>query len=219
VILNLSDFIVKDFVYKQSPDGSYALKDGELIRENINDVIDTILEMLEKIYNNLITLNNLNLGRTECDVYLLNQALTRYSRDLFGELRLDGKIQELRKKGTITEKQQNSLAKYYDYGFKIDSRAPYIHRQLSIFLYWLSLLKPFAVYPDGPIAKPLAVAFKFHNEYISYLLALALLKTFDRTIRIHRQKDLFYDFLYDLHYRNLSRSSLEYFLFAYVEKA
>ena len=218
MVLNLSGFIAKDFVFKQNSDGSYLFSNGEFIRENINDVVDTILEILSQIYSNIMTFNNLNLGRIECNDYLLNQALTRYSRDLFGEMRLDAKIQDLRKTGSISEKQQNSISKYYDYGFKIDSRAPYIHRQLSILLYWLSVLKPFAIYPDNSVVRPMVVAFEFHNEYISYLLALSLLKTFDRTLTLHKQKELFYDFLYDLHYRNLSRSSLEYFLFAYIKK-
>ena len=219
MVLNISGFLARDLVYKQNPESSYIIEDGELVRENINDVVDTFLEILEHIYTNIVTLNKVNPGRIECNEYLLNQALTRYSRDIFGELRLDAKIKNLKKTGNITERQQSSLSEYSDYGFKIDSRNPYIHRQLSNFLYWLSVLKPFAIYPeDISIVKPLGVAFEFHNEYISYLLALALLKTLDRTLIIHKQRQLFYDFLYDLHYRNLARSSLEFFLYAFIKK-
>ena len=40
--LQLTNFIMRDFVYKQNPDGSYLIKDCELEKENRNDIIDTI---------------------------------------------------------------------------------------------------------------------------------------------------------------------------------
>jgi hypothetical protein len=75
------------------------------------------------------------------------------------------------------------------------------------------VLKPFAIYPDrnNPI-RELGVAFEFHNEYVSYLLCLSSLKVFNYYLDIHKSRDSFYDFLYDLHFRSLSRSSLEFFL-------
>jgi hypothetical protein len=217
--LNLTDIALNDFVYKQNPDYSYIFNtDGSLQGNDMNAIVDTILENLKKIYGNIVTQNKINPGKIICNDYLLVQALTRYSRDIFGELRLLSKIESLRKLGVLTETQKNQLAQFPDYGFKIDSRSPYIHRQLAVLLYWLSVLKPFAVYPDnGDIVKDLGVAFEFHNEYISYFLCLSFLKVFNCYLGIHKSRDIFYDFLYDLHFRNLSRSSLEFFLWDNIE--
>ena len=217
MILHLTSFIARDFVYKQNPDGSYILDNGYFVPENRNDVVDTILSMLHKIYTNIVRINRVNPGRIECNVPLLDQALTRYSRDIFGELRLNAKIDYYERIGRLLKEQRDNLAMYYDYGLKVDSCSPYIHRQLANLLYWLSVLKPFAVYPeDNTMVKPLGVAFEYHNEYVSYLLAVAMLKAFGLTLSIHREKDMFCDFLYDLHFRKLSRSSIEFFLDAYV---
>jgi hypothetical protein len=219
MLLKLTDFAVKDFVYKQNPDHSYIITEkGDFQLEDRNAIVDTVLSMLQQIYTNVVTLNKINPGRIECNVYLLDQAFTRYSRDVFGELRLSAKINYLQKVGAITESQGKQLSRFSDYGLKIDSCSPYIHRQLSILLYWLSILKPFAIYPDGSIEKSLGVAFEFHNEYISYIFCLSLLKTFNYTLGIHKNRDMFYDFLYDLHFRSLSRSSLEFFLGNYIKK-
>jgi hypothetical protein len=214
MILNLTDIVLKDFFYHQNPDRSYVFNsNGDFQEEDRNAIVDTILSVLKEIYKGIVTANRVNPGRIECNVYLLNKVLTRYSRDIFGELRLLAKIANLRKLGRLTELQANQLARFSDYGLKTDSCMPYIHRQLSILLYWLSVLKPFAIYPDGSgIERQLGPAFEFHNEYISYILCLAILKAFNVSLDIHKNKDDFYDFLYDLHFRNLSRSSLEFFL-------
>jgi hypothetical protein len=214
MILNLTDFVLKDFIYRQNPDHSYVYDEkGDFQLENGNAIIDTILWILKQIYTNIVKINKVDPGKIECNEYLLYQALARYSRDVFGELRLQARIDYLQKLGRITEGQVNQLSRFYDYGLKIDSRSPYIHRQLSFLLYWLSVLKPFAIYPDESYtAKRLGVAFEFHNEYISYILCLSFLKAFNYSLSIHTNKDIFNDFLYDLHFRNLSRSSLEFFL-------
>jgi hypothetical protein len=219
MILSLVDFIVRDFVYKQNPDTSYVIKNEKFVLEDRNGIIDIILKTLEQIYTNIVTHYRLNPGRIECNVYLLDQALTRYSRDLFGETRLANKINQLKTLGRITDSQKEWLSEFSDYGFKIDSCRPYFHRQLSVLLYWLAALKPFAIYPEDDCSpKELGVAFEFHNEYISYLLCLVFLKVFNITLTIHRNRDIFYDFLYDLHFRRMSRSSLEFFLGKYMER-
>jgi hypothetical protein len=213
MILNLTDLAFKDLVYRQNPDLSYDFDEkGDFRLMDGNAVVDTFLSTLKQIYVNLITLNKIKPGRMECNEYLFYKALSRYSRDVFGELRLQSRIDYLQKLGRITEGQKNQLSRFYDYGLKIDSRSPYVHRQLAVLLYWLAVLKPFALYPDGSDSvKRLGVAFEFHNEYISYSLCLSFLKVLDCYLDIHKQKDGFYDFLYDLHFRNLSRSSLEFF--------
>ena len=175
------------------------------------------MDVLGKIYTNIVTVNNINPGKIMCNDYLLEKAITRYSRDVFGERRLSEKINYLQATGRITQSQNNNLSEFDDYGLKINSQTPYIHRKLSNLLYWLSILKPFAIYPNNNSAvMPLGVAFEFHNEYISYLLAIALLRVYGKTLTLHKNRHLFYDFLYSLHFRNLSRSSLEFFLYAYI---
>jgi hypothetical protein len=218
--LKLTDFVLRDFVYKQNPDHSYVLdKTGDFILEDRNAIIDAVLTTLEKIYTNIIVVNKVNPGKIECNEYLLDKAFSRYSRDVFGELRFQARIDNLQRLGRITNEQGNQLSRFYDYGLKIDSRSPYVHRQLSVFLYWLAVLKPFTLYPDKntPVNR-LGVAFEFHNEYVSYLLCLSFLKVFNYSFNIHTHKDGFYDFLYDLHFRNLSRSSLEFFLGEHIRK-
>jgi hypothetical protein len=220
MILNLTDIVLKDFVYKQNPDGSYIVDtNGNLLREDRNAIIDTFLSILKKVYTNIVTINKINPGNIECNVYLLDKALARYSRDIFGELRLSARIDYLQKLGAITETQKIQVAQFFDYGLKIDSCSPYAHRQLSVLLYWLSVLKPFAIYTDGSgVEKALGVAFEFHNEYISYLLCLSFLKVFNCYLDMHKSRDGFYDFLYDLHFRSLSRSSLEFFLGEHIKR-
>jgi hypothetical protein len=214
MIPKLTDFVFRDFIYKQNPDHSYAFDErGDFQLVERNAVVDVVLSTLKQIYTNIVTANNVNPGKIECNEYLLDKALSRYSRDVFGELRLQARIGRLQKLGRITEEQKNQISQFHDYGLKIDSRSPYIHRQLSVLLYWLAVLKPFAVYPDeSDLAKSLGVAFEFHNEYISYILCLSFLKALNYSLDIHTHRDRFYDFLYDLHFRNLSRSSLEFFL-------
>jgi hypothetical protein len=210
---------MKDFVYKQNPDGSYAFNNGEFQLEDRNAIVDAILETLKKIYVGIVTQNNVNPGRIECNVFLLDQALTRYSRDVFGESRLNAKIEYLGNLGVLTKVQRDQLSMFFDYGLKVDSCKPYIHRQAADVLYWLSVLKPFGIFPDkeGIKSSSLGVAFEFHNEYISYILVLCMLAVFRITLDIHKNKDAFYDFLYDLHFRNLSRSSLEFFLHSNIK--
>jgi hypothetical protein len=216
--LKLTDIALKDFVYKQNPDNSYIFDvNGDFLLEDRNAVIDTIISALKKIYTNIVNSNKINPGEIMCNVYILDQALTRYSRDIFGKSRLFARVNRLKKLGVITETQKEQLSRFYDYGLKTDSVSPYIHRKLAVLLYWLSVLKPFSVYSNkGDVLARLGVAFEFHNEYISYLLCLAFLKAYDCSLSVHKNKVMFYDFLYDLHFRRLSRSSLEFFLQKYV---
>jgi hypothetical protein len=178
----LFDFVFKDLVYKQQPDDSYIFdENGEFEKVDRNQVVDAILDLLKKIYAGIVTRNQVNPGEIRCNAYLLDKALTRYSRDIFGELRLDAKVKNLKRLGRITERQEKQLAVYSDYGLKTDSRSPYLHRRLANLFYWLSVLKPFSIYTDGKsgIEAALGVAFEFHNEYVSYLLMLSILKLFN----------------------------------------
>jgi len=54
--------------------------------------------------------------------------------------------------------------------------------------------------------------FEYHNEFTTYVIVMMILELINCTIDIHETPPLFRQFLYDLHYRKLSRSALEFFL-------
>jgi len=214
--LDFSRHVLFDYVYLQNPDWTYAFDpatDDFKLRDK-NSVIDAILSILRQIYTNIITTNKVNLHAPKCDVILLDQALNKYSRDIYGGSRLKARIENNKQLTTIPK---NNLLKFSDYGFKIDSTSPYIHKEIAVLLYWLSIMKPFSIEPPHNSIKKLGLAGKFHNEYISYLIVQAALQLYDLRLTIHEKDLMFQEFLYDLHYRNLSRSSLEFFLDEYLK--
>jgi hypothetical protein len=213
---NFFDHILFDYCYIQNPDGSYIFdfSTDDFKLRNKNEVIDATLGILKQIYINIITKKNIQLRDPDCNIVLLDQVLYKYSRDIYGGKRLQARIDNYKQ---ITSTPKNNLLKFSDYGLKIESTSPYIHRRIAVLLYWLSVIKPFSIEPTQQSIKSLGLAGKFHNEFISYLLAQAALNLFDRRLTIHENALTFGEFLYDLHYRNLSRSSLELFLHKYIE--
>ncbi|MGP1458939.1 MAG: hypothetical protein ACTTKL_06490 [Treponema sp.] len=219
-MINFSAAFLQDYVYMQEPNGDYRFdpKTGDIALRDKNASVNTIFDILRGIYSNIIKKNNVELYDIDCDVVLLDQALSKYSRDVYGESRLTARITHLKQ---LPEAAKKQLLQCADYGIKIDSTAPYIHRRIAVLLYWLSTLKPFsikasAITPEQKIK--LEPALEFHNEYMSYLLVMAALRVYNLQLGIHKSPQLFHDFLYDLHYRKLSRSSLEFFLYAHIEE-
>ena len=215
--LSFSSHILFDYVYRQNFDGSYIFdpKTDDFQLRNKNEAIEAIFEVLEQIYINIITQNKVKIFKPDCNIVLLDQALYKYSRDIYGEKRLQARINQSKQ---LTETPKNNLLKFYDYGFKIDSTSPYIHREIAVLLYWLSVLKPFSIEPIKESLKILGLAGKFHNEYMSYILVQSALQLFNLKLSVHKNMVIFSEFLYELHYRKLSRSSLEFFLFKYIQK-
>ena len=216
--LNFYQHILFDYCYQQNPDGTYDFDTitNDLKLRNKNEVIDDILCVLEQIYSNLLSLKGIdkNIQKPVCNIILLDQALTKYSRDIYGGKRLQARIENF---NLLPTEQNDNLKKFFDYGLKIESTSPYIHRKIAVLLYWLSVLKPFSIEASQQIIKKLGFAGKFHNEYMSYLLMQAALNVFDLRINLHDKLVDFSEFLYDLHYRSLSRSSLELFLNEYIK--
>jgi hypothetical protein len=176
--LNFSNHIIFDYCYKQNQDGSYIFNpstdDFEL--RNKNHAIDAILGILRQIYINIITQKGIEIHDPDCNIILLDQVLYKYSRDIYGEKRLQARIDHTKQ---LTETPKNNLLKFSDYGFKIDSTSPYIHREIAVLLYWLSVLKPFSIEPTPQSLKALGFAGKFHNEFISYLLVQSSLQIYN----------------------------------------
>ena len=214
--LNLCNHVLFDYCYQQNPNDSYifdnATNDFKL--RNKNDAIDAILGVLRQIYSNIVTHHNVRLRDPDCNIILLDQALIKYSRDIYGGKRLQARIDN---NTQLTTTSKKNLLKFADYGLKIESTSPYIHREVAILLYWLSIIKPFSIEPSYNSIKALGLAGKFHNEYMSYLLIQSSLRLFNLRLTLHEKPINFSEFLYDLHYRNLSRSSLELFLNQYID--
>ena len=91
-----------------------------------------MLFVLRQIYANIITQKNISIHQPNCNIILLDQALYKYSRDIYGEKRLEARIEHATQLTTTTK---NNLLKFADYGFKIDSTSPYIHREIAVLLY------------------------------------------------------------------------------------
>ena len=216
MILNFTDILAFDLIYEQEPDQSYKTNGANLVPRNLNDVIETIADAARQLYERIVISVKTDPGIMRYSEVLLYQVIVKYSRDLFGEARLRAKIHSLRH--TITAEQIEFLSTFAEYGFKIDSCSPYIHRHVANLLYWLCVLKPFTFSPkDHDTAVELGALCNYHNEFVSYLLIQSMLNSFDLTLTLHRNPDMFKDFLYDLHYRNVSRSSMEFMLPKYIE--
>ncbi|MDR0312412.1 MAG: hypothetical protein LBI14_02320 [Treponema sp.] len=117
----------------------------------------------------------------------------------------------------LDKNQQDQLEKIIlegaDFGFKIPSGNPYIERQVAVLLYWFSVLKPFHLtYKQGQEPPPESYIQAYFNEYLAYFMICLALHTQTVNLTIHDDKELFKEFLNQLHFRNLSRSSLEFFL-------
>jgi len=215
--LNFSAHILWDYVYQQDSAGNYEFDSstGDFKLRNKTEFVNSVLGILRQVYSNIITHYEVGFAEPQCNIVLLNQALMKYSRDIYGEKRLKARIDG--NASHLPEAARENLSKFTDYGLKIDSTSPYIHREVSVLLYWLALLKPFSVDPSKEMMKKVGLLAHFHNEYISYILVQAALNLYDLKIMVHKNQHDFHDFLYDLHYRNLSRSSLEFFLYRYIE--
>ena len=213
--LSFSSIILHDYVYQQDLDGTYVFdpKTNDLQLRNKNDYIKIILTVLRQIYTNIITYNNVDTGVPLCNIILLDQALEKYSRDIYGTRRLKARIDNCNQ---LTSNYKENLMRFQDYGLKIESDSPYMHREVAVMFYWLCVLKPFSLEPPRASMRRLGLAGKFHNEYISFLLIQSALETYNIRLTIPSNMDIFCDFLYDLHYRNLSRSSLEFLIPPYL---
>jgi len=216
--LNLASCLLKDFMYQQDEETQYVFKDDKFILVDRDEVADSILKNIDAIFEQYIGKDEQLSIERQCDPFALNQALCRYSRDIFGEKRLHARVLHFGKKYNIQKNDLHELIAYEDYGLKIDSCSPYIHRRIACMFYWFSIFKPFRVIIKSTISEnENTYAFlEYHNEYITYILAMMVLDCVNWTIDIHENIPSFRQFLYDLHNRNLSRSSMEFFLSRHI---
>jgi hypothetical protein len=204
----ITDLARMDYMYKQHPDGTYDMEDCKFKRRKLDLVVDDFLEIISDFYRKMLHGKQLRVAKIECNTLKLIQVLTRYSRDIYGELRLQARLDQL--KTRISDGYYKELCSFGDYGFKIDTCDPLLNRRVANLFYWFSVLKPFSIEADNPSIPALKEIYDFNNEFISYALVMKFVKAFGKKLHIHTERDNFHDFLYDLHFRNISRSSLEF---------
>ena len=98
---------------------------------NRDEVADSLLRNIDTIFEHYLGKDEeLSIERSY-DPFALNQAMCRYSRDIFGEKRLHARVLHFMKKYNIQKNDVEELISYEDYGLKIDSISPYIHRRIA----------------------------------------------------------------------------------------
>jgi hypothetical protein len=211
---NLARCLLKDFMYEQDKLMSYIFKNDKFVLVNRDKVADSILIAIDAVFERYLEKDIFSSIETMYDLFALNQAMCRYSRDVFGEKRLHARILHFKEKYKIQDEDVKELISYEDYGVKVDSCNPYIHRRLACLFYWFATLKPFRITQKTSVVKNDSIYdfFEYHNEFTTYILVMMVLELVNCTIDVHESLPLFRQFMYDLHYRKLSRSALEFFL-------
>jgi hypothetical protein len=217
--INLASCILRDFFYQQDENNDYIFQENDkFVLVNRDEVADSILKNIDSIFEQYIGKDEALSLEMSYDPIALNQALCRYSRDIFGERRLRARIFHFAKKYSISVDDALELYSSDDYGLKVNSFSPYLHRRIACIFYWFSVLKPFRVTLKSTISENenTYLYLEYHNEFITYILVMMVLEYVNVTINVHKNLPLFKQFLYDLHYRKLSRSALEFFLNRHV---
>jgi hypothetical protein len=195
---------------------NYTFEAGRFKKRDRVAIANQVTAMADLLYENLITSD---IAFTRCapiiDYPALLGVFSRYSRDIYGYRRISAKIRNLG--SALDQNQQEHLEQIIsegaDFGFKVPSGNPYIERQAAVLLYWFSVLKPFHLsFIDGQNPPPESYIQSYFNEYFAYFLVCLALHTQTVNLSIHEDKEIFKEFLNQLHFRNLSRSSLEFFL-------
>lgn len=205
-------------MYQQNSTTGYLFENDKFVLVNRDEVADSILKNVDEIFEQYLGKDEqLHLERAY-DPVALNQAMCRYSRDIFGEKRLHARVLHFKDKYRIDENDAKELITYEDYGIKIDSCNPYLHRRISCLFYWFSVFKPFKVILKSNITENenIYAYIENHNEFIAYIIVMMVLDCLNFKIDLHENIILFKQFLYDLHYRKLSRSALEFFLHHHI---
>jgi len=209
--------LFQDAVYTHDQNINYIFDDkNRFIRRDKVAVINKIKAMAELVYESFVSVDK-SFARCQpaIDYPSLLSVFTRYSRDIYGFRRISAKIRNM---GHILNESQRSqleeiILEGADFGFKVPSGNPYIERQTAVLLYWFSVLKPFHLnYIEGQVSPPESYIQSYFNEYFAYFLICLALHTQTVNLTIHEDKEHFKEFLNQLHFRNLSRSSLEFFL-------
>jgi len=210
--------LFQDAIYEHDSNINYSFTDsGDFVRRNRVTVIKQVMNIVEYLYEIIKQKKNTFI---RCEPFVdhsaLMAALMRYSRDIYGFRRIAAKLENLGDSLTYGQKKQldNIILEGADFGFKIPSANPYVHREIAVLLYWFSVLKPFHLNikegEEYPVPNKNYLA--YFNEYFSYHLITTAISVQSVNLTLHLNKAYFLEFLNELHFRNLSRSSLEFFL-------
>lgn len=212
-------YFLPDYEYQQKADGTYETDADQVDLVHCDKVsyARNLVKWAKMCYESTLRLEGIDLEDTmKCDIVLLDQAMEKYSRDVYGEARLAKRVECLRRRKSIGDDDVERLLKCKDYGIKVDSTKPYVYRQVADLLYWLAVLKPFSARLEREKAcvlkERLGIAYEYHNEFVSCSMVMQALNYWGLTLDIHSDVSEFRYFLYDLHYRRLTRSALEFFL-------
>jgi hypothetical protein len=211
--------LFQDAVYEHDSSFQYSVHDGQFVRRNKTELADKIVAMAELVYEEFSRRDSsFSQCRPHVDYVAILTVLTRYSRDVYGCRRIKAKIETVAKivgelKPEVTEELERIITEPADFDFKIPSENPYIERQASVLLYWFSVLKPFHLdFKKSDLPPPEDYIQSYFNEYFAYFMVCMALHAQSVDLTIHSNKEAFKEFLSQLHFRNLSRSSLEFFL-------
>lgn len=217
--------LFQDAIFEHDANINYVFQRGQFKRRNRGAVIKKIMDMAKIVYN-LLPFES--AARDRCLPIVNHSALlgvvSRYSRDIYGFRRIKAKLENLEKvvgnTANFREEIESIISESGDFGFLIPSTSPYIHRQTSVLLYWFSVLKPFHLdFKEGAGSLPDRRIIAYFNEYFAYALINIALHPNSEEMKIHENNVFFMDeFLNQLHFRNLSRSSLEFFLPSWIEQ-
>lgn len=233
MITSLSSLLLTDVIYKRDANNNYILNaKNEFIPSNMNEILDRIKNVIAQSWRGISRRKPfLKSCSVRIDYNALKQVLTKYSRDVFGQKRLLSILKKI-------PKYEASLDSMEIYGMKINSFNPYIHRRAGCFMYWCCVLKPFHILiKKDSITVPEEDQYivNYFNEITAYNLVRMMLGSCsilkycnhneceykkkglsdsDCSLVINIQDDtgFFKDFLYDVHFRAISRSSFELFM-------
>jgi hypothetical protein len=222
--MDFARVLLDDYSYLQDKNGDYVLNEnGWFEKAEMNQRLDAIKSYVENIYKNRDPAIY-KKGCVNIDIVGLANVLHRYSRDIYGQKRLVCQIDDL-KISIPTDRRNKILDNVAEFGCKTGSSDPYFYRKLAYLFYWFSLIKPFHLdYSKVDIIKIHNFEKFYFNEWVTYVLLQMVVKTYKENnktfvFNIHKDVNSLRHFLYDLHYRDLSRSSLEFFLQYHCKEA
>jgi len=208
--------LFQDVVYEHDGLFEYRLDDGQFRRRNKVAVIRQVTAVANTVYQGFMAQDaSFSRCRPQVDYTSLLSVFTRYSRDIYGFRRIRAKIRHIGSSldESLSTQLEQIILDGADFGFKVPSGNPYIERQAAVLLYWFSVLKPFHLHFNVSVRPvPEEYVLSYFNEYFSYFLVCLSLHTQGVDLALHEDIDVFKEVLNQLHFRNLSRSSLEFFL-------
>jgi hypothetical protein len=186
----------------------YLLSDWE---SSATPTMKAVMNDLCRLASSCATKLGFSSDAVRVDSASLYSALSRYLRDAFGYQRISNSISQRfahfassclpERKLELMKMKDEILEELHDCGIRISSDNPYLHKRMAFLLYHLTISKPF--YVALPINEDGGEKIAYFNAYVSiFIVNLALAAS-------KQALDVSEDFVRDLTYHNLTRSSLE----------